>query len=513
MSWLLLCASLGWAQTASPDAPEPAPVTTTVTTTAEEMGQALAGPAAALGSGNHVAAGDQLDAILTDPSKAPLHGAAWAMLAGLYEKEGLLVPAIEAWAKAIAIDPDANGGKLLHAAELADEVGDAGGLSPVLGNNLGLAVDAAARNRLAEIAGTYHLREGNYGPALGAMMMGDPAAPGFADVELLRGVVLAQQSRFADAIPPLTTAQGLARSEGREARFDEAITLNVARAHYGNEDWGQSILWYAKLPRTSEFWLDAQFERAWAHFRAKDVNGALGLLMNHDAPFFTDWYWPEADLLRAYSLFMICKFPDASEEMNQFVDKYTDVNDELGRLAGSLDPAAAFADVQAFRSGQRHQIPAYLLRPFRDEQRMREAEQLLARIEAEEGPAKALGGRAGERAVAWLGERKQGRIQEEGQRVLDEVDAAVAELTDMLQGIEITKLDLLALETQMYERAAATGVLETGSSRQAMRALRRDKKNSRVWPWQGEFWADELGYYQVTTPPDCPESLQTGETP
>jgi tetratricopeptide (TPR) repeat protein len=512
VSGLLLLAALAFGQTATKTPPADEPVAVPAMS-AEQMGAALAGPASALASGNLAAAGDQLDALLRDPTQAPVHGAAWAMLAGLYEKQGLLVPAVEAWARAIELDPAGNGGKVLHAAELADEVGDAGSLAPVLGNNLGVAVDGAARNRLAEIAGTYHLRNGNFGPALGALMMGDPKAEGFADVELLRGVVLAQQERYADAVAPLTTAQALARSEGREARFDDAVTLNVARAHYGNEDWGQAILWYARVPRSSEFWLDAQFERAWAHFRAQDVNGSLGLLMNHGSPFFTDWYWPEADLLRAYSLFMICKFPDASAEMNAFVDKYTDVRDELKRLSGQLTAEQAFEQVGAFREGRPTTIPAYLLRPFRDEQRMEDAEQLVARIDDELAAVGSLSGAAGTRARAALEARKQARIAEEGQRVLDRVQGAVAELDDMLNGIEITKLDLLALETQMYERAAATGVLETGSTREARRALRRDKKNSRVWPWQGEYWVDELGYYQVTTAPDCPESLQTGETP
>ena len=476
----------------------------------EAKGAALAGPAAALASGNLQQAGDQLLAITADPAQQPIHGAAWAMLAGLYEGKDLLVPALEAWAKAIENDPTGNAPKLLHAAELADKVGDAGGLAPVLGNNLGLAVDGAARNHLAEIAGTYHLRAGNYGPALGALMLGDKSSAGFTDVELLRGVTLAQQGRHADAVPALLTAQGLARQEGRDQRFDDAVTLNVARAHYGNSDWGQAILWYARVPRGSEFWLDAQFERAWAHFRAKDMNGALGLLWNHDAPFFGDFYWPEVDLLRAYSLFMICKFPDASREIDEFAAKYTDTRDELKRLAGTLDPATAYGDVVAYRSGNTHQVPAYLLRPFANEQRLDEAATVIARIDEELGRVDAVPGAAGTEARRMLETRKASRIGEEGQRVLDRVDKAVSELDTMLADIEITRLDLLSMEQQMYERAAVEGSIEQGNQRKG-RDKRRDKRSTRQWPWQGEYWADELGWYQVNTAPNCPESLQTGD--
>ncbi len=417
---------------------------------------AISGPAAALASGNVQQAGDQLFALIGDPSKAPVHGAAWAMLAGLYEKQGLQIPAVLAWSKALELDGTAYGDKVLHAAELAAQVGDDGTLAPVLGNNVGLARDGASRNQLARIAGRYHLRQGNYGPALGALLMGDKDAPGFAEVELLRGIVLAQQQRYSDAIAPLLTAQTAASSKPDQAELAEAATLNVARAYYAAEDWGQAILWYSKIPRTSDQWLEAQFERAWAHFRAEDMNGTLALLMNHGAPFFEDFYFPEQDLLRAYAMFLICKFPDASKEMDAFAATYTRVevaDAELGEVDG---------------------VP----------------------------------GVAGSEARKMIEGRRAARIQEEGQRVTGKVEAARTQLADMLQSIEITKLDLLSLEQKMYEQAAATGVLDQGTGRKG-----RDKavrKGFREWEWQGEYWADELGWYVVNTAPECPASMTKG---
>ena len=42
----------------------------------------------------------------------------------------------------------------------------------------------------------------------------------------------------------------------------------------------------------------------------------------------------------------------------------------------------------------------------------------------------------------------------------------------------------------------------------------RTKKGYQSWPWEGEYWADELGYYRISTKSDCPASLRaSGETP
>jgi len=64
-------------------------------------------------------------------------------------------------------------------------------------------------------------------------------------------------------------------------------------------------------------------------------------------------------------------------------------------------------------------------------------------------------------------------------------------------------------ETRLYEQAGATGQLEFGDPIGRLRKLRK-RKNTRVWAFEGEYWADEVGYYRVVTRPDCPESLRAG---
>ena len=70
--------------------------------------------------------------------------------------------------------------------------------------------------------------------------------------------------------------------------------------------------------------------------------------------------------------------------------------------------------------------------------------------------------------------------------------------------LEISKLDILDMEGQM-NRAAETGKMEA--------ARRQDKREKRiqsselVWEYQGEYWADELGYYRLNTKSECPASI------
>ncbi|HHO51458.1 MAG TPA: tetratricopeptide repeat protein [Deltaproteobacteria bacterium] len=430
------------------------------------------------------------------------------MLAGIFESYDLPLAAIGAWARAIRLDPERAAPSVAHALDLSDATGEPRPVASALGSDLSIPVDAAVRNRLAYAAARYHLAEGSYGPALAILTMADSAQAGFEDVELLRGVVLSQQQRYTDAVAPMLTAEAIARKMGRDERFLNRANLNLARAYYAAGNYTQAITYYARVERSSEVWLEAQFERAWAHFRGNDTNGALALLFSHQSPFFEDHLDPEADLLRAYSLFVMCKFPDASAEIDAFQERWEPVQRELSSIA--LSPEEAFSSVRDFLQGRPSQLPTSLIQELRYEDRIAEAIRSTDAAEAQLSAAEALGGPAGQLAVRIITEQRDARIALEGERILSRLRKVTDQLSSMLTNIEITRIDLLSLETEMYQRAAATGVLDYGDHIGQLRDMRKRRRGFRVWPWQGEYWADEVGWYVFSARPDCPDTMAVG---
>ena len=100
----------------------------------------------------------------------------------------------------------------------------------------------------------------------------------YVDAQHLKGVVLSTQGRYNDALAPLLTAAAMADN----ADDMDLIHLNLGRAYFGAGNFPRSIEYFAKVSRPSPHWLEAQFERAWAHFRLEDVSGAVGTAL--DAP-------------------------------------------------------------------------------------------------------------------------------------------------------------------------------------------------------------------------------------
>jgi hypothetical protein len=81
-------------------------------------------------------------------------------------------------------------------------------------------------------------------------------------------------------------------------------------------------------------------------------------------------------------------------------------------------------------------------------------------------------------------------------------------LDEMIQSSEISKLDMLQMEQRLYEQASRVG--EIADAKRVVKRKLRKKVDTRVWAWQGEYWADEVGYYRIDSKVDCPAGMQSG---
>jgi hypothetical protein len=117
---------------------------------------------------------------------------------------------------------------------------------------------------------------------------------------------------------------------------------------------------------------------------------------------------------------------------------------------------------------------------------------------------------ASQRAKAWLEARRAAIQADEGGRVLAYAQSQEKFVRDALINAEITKLDIMQFQTRLLERAAVTGLAPTlGTGIDDLRK-EREKRGFRTWAYQGESWADELGYYAYDVRPDCPDGMRIG---
>jgi tetratricopeptide (TPR) repeat protein len=509
---LLLPLALLAATPATALKPAPEPTATTEAAppplTPEERAALFEAYDAAMKAGQKTQAADALLPIIDDDTKAAAHGEAWLKLGDLLTGFDMEYSALLAYGRAIEADPIIGAAKVKQAIDLADKLGDTRAIAPILARNVALDVDDDTKSRMAYLASRHNVQEGNFGVALGMLYLVKKDSSIKMEAEALRGVLLAQQGKYNEALAPLLTAQAMGREAERGERFDNVQTLNVARAYFGAGNFQRAVEYYAKVDRHSDFWPEAWFEKAWSHFRADDMNGSLSSLMVHESPFYEGFYSPEADMLRTYSYFFMCKFKDATKEIEIFEARYRPVHASLAETLATLTPQDAWAEGVSLTTGGTTRLPVGVIRAYRKDERFLGA---ISAVEKADDELSRLGNVSANlfasRAQKDLKFRRNKIIEQEGERIIKTATAARDELKGMLGNVQITKLDMMQYETSQLERASVTGTLEQGDRIGQLRKL-RTRPDARVWPWQGEYWADEVGYYQVVARPDCPDSLR-----
>jgi tetratricopeptide (TPR) repeat protein len=505
MRWLQLGLMVLWplAATAAPVADEALPPPTM-----EERQAAFGMINEAMSSGRLAQAADLLVELSGDETQAVFRAEAFARLAVVLGRLELPYGSLLAYEKALRADPVAVGSEVSKALDLGEQIGDEAVLEPVFAENLGIAADEVARSRMAYLAARENHRRENYGLASAMLMMVKPIHPDYPDAQALQGVVKSMQGKYNEAIIPLQIALATGAKANRGSRFESTVHLNIARAYFAAENFVGAVEYYAKIPRKDPKWLVAQFERSWAHFRVQDMSGTLAQLHNHESPFFDDLYFPEGSLLRVYSLFLLCKFPDASKQIEAFQSRYRPQHSRLMEVA-AMRERDLFDAVRASIDSGKTDLPASIMAHFSHEDRL--ADSLTAIRNAEDELARlrnvAVNPFAG-LITQWVEARRAALIDAEGARISKRVRRMEQELNQMLADSDISKLDLLQMETRLYERASIIGELPEGKRRVKRRV--RSKADQRMWPWQGEYWADEVGYYRIDTKPECPDGMQAG---
>ncbi len=448
--------------------------------------------------------------ILSDASQVDAHAAAWGYLGAALHKGGLPYAGLSAWGEGLEVAPIAltpHYQRLVDTAATLNEDVWIGGLL----SDMSVPMAPAVREHVAIMVARHAFDESSWGEVLGILPLVPETSRYALEAEVLNGVTLAQQSRFGESLAALLAARERAVRGNRSPHYVATLSLNVARTFYASGNFGRAMEYYNMVGREDAYWPQAHFERAWAHFSVDDMAGTLALLHTHHSPFFEGWYFPEAELVRAQALYLMCKFPEAKNTIDFFQEKYEPLHESLVGTVGQLDAATAFDDGRDMLAGKPTQLPSSLMRKLTWDQRFQDSAAAIDLADAELARIDGLGDDAWViRARKTLTGRRDARVKAEGSRILDIAREARDELDDMLEGIELTRIDLLTFEADLLSRAAATGEMpEFGDKIGKIRKLRR--KGKRVWPFEGEYWADELGWYSIDARPDCPNNLRRGE--
>jgi tetratricopeptide (TPR) repeat protein len=340
----------------------------------------------------------------------------------------------------------------------------------------------------------------------------------FAKARFIDGLVRYASGDDAQAIEAFKDVVRLTnpkRGRVTDSPLREQAFLQLARIHYQNRQNRYAIFYYGKMPWGGENWLEGLWEASYAHYRIGDYEKALGNLLTLQSPYFKDEYYPESYILKSIVYYENCRYPEARRVLESFSGTYEPVYDELTRLTATpRQPAAYYELVQ--QNDRVTGMTRKIMKLAHTDQNVR---QLAASIrEVEDEMDRGIGGRRSEfrqsalakRLVEQLTAEKATLVEEAGARARGKLEYERDQLRTLLaQALRIR------IEVSRKEREALEGSLAKGSQVDVVRDLKYSHAVSDehlYWPYEGEFWRDELGTYSYTLTRGCKDRLNRPRT-
>jgi len=383
--------------------------------------------------------------------------------------------------------------------------------------------------QLNYLLGRYKYRNRQYEDALRLFTKVSRESKYYVRGQFFSGISNVQLRKSVPAVQSFQRIVG-AIDEGVEgvdddARMRDLAYLSMARTYYSasvrldengspaidSTKLSAAVKYWNKVDVGSEYWLDSLFEESWAYFMAGDYAHALGNIHTLQAPYFPNSYYPEAEVLRSVIYFANCQYEDAEVIVAKLQTKYQPIYDELNkvltRFKGDGQEEAFYKFLKDVRDGKADlppRIKTVVENALSDRQLLRHLQYVQLLDDEANRFKKAPGtfrdsplGNDTKDALQLardIAVRNAGTLAKERyQRNLDELNEHLRDSAKIL--IDITS----AKRNQLDQAIAGSQVTAKESERNIVKA---DDEHV-IWPFDGEYWRDELGFYRQTITSKC----------
>ena len=379
--------------------------------------------------------------------------------------------------------------------------------------------------------GRYKYRNRQFEESIRLFQKVDRRSEYYVKAQFFTGVSYVQLRK---AIPAVKAFQRIEKAldEGVEGVEDEdrmrdLAYLSMARTYYSSSitldaetnaptvnstKLSAAVKYWNQVDVTSEYWLDALFEESWAYFMAGDYPRSLGNIHTLGAPYFPNSFYPESEVLKAIIYFTNCNYDAATTVVAKFNLRYTPIKDELEKILknykGENREDAFFKFLLDVREGK-GDIPASV-RPIveialSDRQLLRNIDYVKLLEEEEKrfkkSPSDFQSSGLGMEVSDALKLARDLAVRQAGELALGRYQRYVDELNEHLRNGEKILIDITAAQRNLLDEKLQTNQVSKAEAK-IFGVVKPDEEHV-IWPFNGEYWRDELGYYRQVVESAC----------
>lgn len=373
----------------------------------------------------------------------------------------------------------------------------------------------AERNEIAFMVGQYLYSMDDIDTALDILTLIDQTTEEYyIKGRYLQGVIQARKNMAQESLEAFKDILRYERDSGSTSKVMKEIhsrsIMSIARIFYSTGDFETALRYYDEIEKYSDFWLKSLFEKSWSYFRIGNYERAMGNLHTLNSPYFEEQYFPESRVLQSVILYSNCRFEDAIVVVDQFVKEYDGLRKDLkSQLEQNEDPADFYYWLASL-SQKGKAFSKMLKRIFNlalSDRKLHRRFAFIVSLEREEALLEGMRQSAVQKDLAehLLGELVTYRelaIGETGELARARLDVKRKELQRLVSQAMKVKFESLNALKEILE-----GDRESSTLAGASTGFRIQKSDQHMaWPFEGEYWKDEIDSYLFRVDNLCPES-------
>ena len=297
--------------------------------------------------------------------------------------------------------------------------------------------------------------------------------------------------------------------------------MGMARISYQLQDWDRAIELYRRIPRDTQQWFDSLFEITWAQLRAAQLRFALGNFHSLHSPYYEVNYKPESLILRAILYLYICQYDEMEKTLNFFEKVYFPVRQKLRRYMNTnpaprniyKDLDLVYQDSSSYKNRESTKIPYIVAKSILREGNVKDGMSYITQIRTElervgNMPGDWQSSKLGRYAKRLLTKRIQNAQLTMGQSISTHMRRIRKELAQMISQHGLARYEMLNAKKDTLK----TKIASKANKQESVQAQRSRsfyvQGGYEYWPFQGEYWLDELGNYYYLGVNSCGRSVK-----
>lgn len=296
---------------------------------------------------------------------------------------------------------------------------------------------------------------------------------------------------------------GAAKDENGNWMREQAY-MNVARVNYEVKRYRSAIEAYAQIPRDSDNWLEALFEAAWTFFMMQKHNNTLGTIHTLHSPFFENRFFPESYILQAITFLRLCRFKQVRASLAKFKGRYKGVFEDLRRMLDTYQSNSKgfFKVVYDYRVGSlnEHKRAFAIIDALSRSDVYKEAGSTIRFADNELGRLSRYSAKWGSSGLQdelqnFLRNKKTAAVKDSGKRLYDKAAGFYAYLKELSDQTNLINAEMVLGRVDALRSKLKVGTADKKANFIGGLSELKIGQDLEFWPFEGEYWEDELGGY------------------